>query len=77
MKRKREDTGKGRGPNILVVTSQVEELSEVSGSAAGPLQRLPFVEDLSQYEEEEEKKQRTMAKAVVAHGVPINWRING
>ena len=53
----------------------IPEVSEVSGGAEGPLQRFPFVEDLSEYEEEEEEG--TMAKAVVVHGVPTNWRING
>ena len=33
------------------------------------------VEDLSGYEEEE--TEGMMAKAVVIHGVPTNWRING
>ena len=36
------------------------------------------MEDLSDYEEEEgDKRNGTMAKAVVVHGVPIDWRING
>ena len=50
---------------------------EVSGGAAGHLQRFPFVEDLSESEEKEGKEEGTTTKAVVVHGVPTNWRING
>ena len=63
--------GKGKGPSPPVAKPEV---SEVSGRAAGLPQRFPYVEDLSDYEEEEGG---TMAKAVVVHGVPTTWRING
>ena len=53
---------------------EIPEVSGVTGGATGPLQRFPFVEDLSEYEEEEGKEEGTMTKAVVVHGVPINWR---
>ena len=42
--------GKGKGPKTPAVTS------EVSGGAASPLQRFSFVEDLSEYEEEETER---------------------
>ena len=64
--------GKGKGPKTPAATPVV---SEVPGGAAGPLQRFPFVEDQSEYEEEE--REGMMAKAVVIHGVSTNWRING
>ena len=36
------------------------------------------MEDLSEYEEEVERERRgTMAKAIVVHGVPTDWRIGG
>ena len=69
---KEKGKGKRKGPNT---PAEESEVSEVSGGAAGPLQRFPFVEDFSEYKEEE--KEGTMAKAVVVHGVPTNWRING
>ena len=72
-KREEKEQGKGkgkaRGPNTPA------EKSGDSGGAASPLQRFPFVEDLSKYEEKE--TEGMMAKAVVIHGVPTNWRING
>ena len=73
-KREEKETRKGKGPNTPVAKS---EILEVSGGAAGPLQRFPFVEDLNEYEEEEGKEEGTTTKAVVVHGVPTNWRING
>ena len=44
--------------------------------AVGLPHRLPYVEDLSDYEKEEEEA-GAMVKAVVVHGVPTNWKING
>ena len=40
-------------------------------------QRHAVVEDLSEYEEEEEETRGTMAKTIVVHGVPTDWRIGG
>ena len=41
-------------------------------------QRFPYVEDLSDYEQEEgAERNGTIAKAVVIHRVPNNWKING
>ena len=59
--------------------------AEVSGRKADLPHLFAFVEDLSEYEQEEREESRTekgtkhgtMAKAVVFHGVPTNWRING
>ena len=62
-KRERKEKGTGR-----------------AGEAAPSLpQRHAFVEDLSEYEkeEEEEEKRGMMAKAIVVHGVPTDWRIGG
>ena len=60
------------GPNPPAVTSEVSEVSEVRASLP---HRFPFVEGLSEYEEE--KREGTMAKAVVVQWVSTNWRING
>ena len=64
---KEKGMGKRKGSNTPAETSEV---SEVSGGAEGPLQRFLFVEDLSEYEEEE--TEGMVAKAVIIHGVPTN-----
>ena len=75
-KEKEKDKGKEEKKSSNTPAAK-PEVSEVSGGAAGHLQRFPFVEDLSEYEEEEGKEEETTTKAVVVHGVPTNWRING
>ena len=59
---------KGKGPKTSAVTPEESEVF------AHLPQRFPFVEDLSEYEEEggEGIRNRVMAKAVVIHGVPTN-----
>ena len=71
--------GKGKGPSKLnhQQNRRFRRLSEVSGGAASLPQRFPYVEDLSDYEEEEKLGEETMAKVVIVHVVPINWKING
>ena len=63
-----EVRGKGKGPSQTTPGSEQD---------AGLPQRFPFVEDMSEYEEEKAEKQGTMTKAVVVHGVSTNWRVNG
>ena len=66
---------KAKGHNPPAATPAVWE---GPGGATGLPQRFPYVEDLSDYEEEEgAERYGTMAKAVVVHGKPTNWRING
>ena len=59
--------GKGRSPPAAKL-----EVSEVSGGVAGCPQRFPYVEGLSDYEEEERLGEGTTAQAVIVHRVPIN-----
>ena len=62
----KEVRGKGKGPSQTTPGNEQD---------AGLPQRFPFVEDMSEYEEEE--KRGTMTKAIVVHGVPTDWRIGG
>ena len=66
--------------------SQAEKEEKEKRKERGPIpvaelfsnlpKRHAFVEDLSEYEKEEEVR-GTMAKAIIVHGVPTEWRIGG
>ena len=70
-KENRKEKEKEKGAKIPAVTSEGLKGSEVS---VGLPHRFPYVEDLNYYKE---KEAGVMAKAVVVHGVPTYWRING
>ena len=68
------NTEKGKRKVVTPAVLAVPAVPEVSEGLVLP-QRFPYVEDLSDYEEEGGNREGTMAKAVVLHGVPIDWRI--